>query len=111
MKQVFGDFELDWRGQRMRRGGSWVLIREHTADIVETLMVADGHRLSGETLWAAVAGRIEAFDGVELMRRINAANDDLRDLDVQIVVESFVVRLADMTRRVLRLQGGPPWIA
>jgi hypothetical protein len=98
---AFGDLELDWGGQRLRRGreAGWRLIGEETADVLEALIQADGHKLWCETLWKAVAGRGLAFCGVALTRMIRDANRHLTELDCEILVESFAVRLADVTPR------------
>ena len=105
MKTAFGDLVLDWRGQRLRRGeapkggGGWLLIGEETADILEQLIISDGHRLTGETLWRHVRGKLEAFDGAQMSRMIHDANGVLAGFDCELIVTDFAVRLADVTPR------------
>jgi DNA-binding response OmpR family regulator len=99
VKTAFGDLTLDWRGQRLRRGGAWALVGEETADLVEALMLADGHRLSGEALWRAVQSKTVPFDGRDMSRMIADANTMLAPHDAEIEIKDFMVRLVDVTPR------------
>jgi DNA-binding response OmpR family regulator len=99
VKTVFGDLDLDWRGQRLRRGGAWALVGEETADLVEALMLADGHALSGEALWRAVQSKTLPFDGRAMSRIIADANSALAPHDAEIETKDFMVRLIDITPR------------
>jgi hypothetical protein len=99
MKTAFGDLVLDWRGTRMRRGSErWIPLHEDTADILEQLIIMDEHRLSGETLWRAVVGKA-AFDGSLMSQMIHNANSALAEVDCELLVTDFSVRLVDVTPR------------
>lgn len=98
MKSVFGDLMLDWRALKVRRSGAPAAIHQDTADLLEALIIADGLKLSAGNLWKSFRGKAP-FDGEELEAAILQANGELMAVDAEMLIESFSVRLVDVTPR------------